>query len=229
MPIAAFFQTSNERKARGEKISQYALCIPKAQCFAFGSRPVIYALSDSNVHVTTSSCGKMRIIDVNQLSLSEQYRYVAYDPCRPIPLDWSHEREWRWPYKEDISRYLSELSEDGVLGDETNLPALNLLADHFYGLGVIVEDRIEAGKILHDILRLVDQKIIPQEFYEFILVNSELDELSSIISPAGLNLEIAKAKVDLSPYFKLDLDMANELSIEIGAIANSIVATSPPD
>ena len=31
------------------------------------------------------------------LPFDEQYRYVAFAPTRkPYPMDWSHEREWRW-------------------------------------------------------------------------------------------------------------------------------------
>ncbi|OAN13327.1 hypothetical protein A3K86_16885 [Photobacterium jeanii] len=221
MPVAAFFQTSFERKARGEKISQHALCIPKPQGFAYGARPVIYALTDSNVTVTTSHCGQIRVIDTNKLPLSEQYRYVAYDPCRPIPLDWSHEREWRWSYKGDLSQYFSEL-EDGVLEDERFIPALNLNVNSFNGLGVIVENSKEAKMILHDIIRLVDQKIIPLGFYEFILVSEALSDISKIINPAGLNSEIAKAQIDLSPYFVSRQKDADYLNNQIGKIANTV-------
>jgi hypothetical protein len=38
----------------------------------------------------------LRVARLMSLPASEQYRYVAYNPAHG-GLDWSHEREWRWP------------------------------------------------------------------------------------------------------------------------------------
>ncbi len=42
----------------------------------------------------------------------EQYRLcVTYVPCK---IDWTHEREWRWPYRGDIKKFPNHIKEYGI-------------------------------------------------------------------------------------------------------------------
>lgn len=102
MPLYALLDYAHQRK--DSAVTPYAIGLYKRELFRAGARPVIYGLTGNHLEQRTSdpigpwprkldpSCG---------IAESEQYRYVAMssDPLRPI--DWSHEREWRWADHQD--------------------------------------------------------------------------------------------------------------------------------
>lgn len=96
-PLYAFCQYLDAR-AR-EYFSGYCIAVHKGYLYSQGGRPVIYGLENA---LTTDDDDRNLREDV--LPTREQYRYVAFDPTRRIPLDWSHEREWRWAKKEEAFR-----------------------------------------------------------------------------------------------------------------------------
>lgn len=71
--------------------------------FNYGARPVIYGLDEHNNARCSQGRNGERILDETALPLIEQYRYVTYVPGK---IDWTHEREWRWPYRGDIKNSL---------------------------------------------------------------------------------------------------------------------------
>lgn len=106
MPLYALVEYAKQRNK--DSVGTYAVGVLKNELFAAGARPAIYGLSGKHIEqqlndgsyrrwprYLASSCG---------LSETEQYRYVAMsvDPQRPI--DWSHEREWRWVDHQDSCR-----------------------------------------------------------------------------------------------------------------------------
>ena len=103
MPLYALLEYAKNRS--NEFVRDYAIGLLKHELFTAGGRPVIYGLSGEHKEQSpkpgfnrgwprklASSCG---------IAEDEQYRYVAMssDPRRPI--DWSHEREWRWVDHQD--------------------------------------------------------------------------------------------------------------------------------
>ena len=103
MPLYALLDYVSQRES--DSVAPYAIGLRKQELFRAGARPVIYGLTGRHVEERggsvstrpwprklTPSCG---------LAETEQYRYVAMssDPARPI--DWSHEREWRWADHQD--------------------------------------------------------------------------------------------------------------------------------
>ena len=103
MPLYALLEYAKQRK--NDSVSDYAVGILKEELFAAGGRPVIYGLSGRHVEQgrvsplnkgwprkLASSCG---------IGESEQYRYVAMSSDPERPIDWSHEREWRWVDHDD--------------------------------------------------------------------------------------------------------------------------------
>ena len=103
MPLYALLDYAKQR--RNESVTSYAVGILKRELFAAGGRAVIYGLSTKHVEQNPSPSSKARwprkLSSACGISEAEQYRYVAMssDPNRPI--DWSHEREWRWADHED--------------------------------------------------------------------------------------------------------------------------------
>ncbi|WP_152977893.1 hypothetical protein [Bradyrhizobium pachyrhizi] len=105
MPLYGLIEYAKQRSR--EYVGAYAIGLLKQEFFAAGGRPVIYGLSGPHNEISKPlrlpphyswprkldpSCG---------IAEQEQYRYVAMnlDPKRPI--DWSHEREWRWADSDD--------------------------------------------------------------------------------------------------------------------------------
>ena len=199
MPITAFMRTSRERASRGEKISAYALVLPKNDLFAIGALPVNYGFSGGIPDVYVNDETGERVIDPAQVALAEQYRYVAYNPL--VGVDWTHEREWRWPYlgSMDNIKKLSGFDEPEL--DE--LPALYYKDINFRGAGVIVNSRADADKVIYDILTLVDKSMLDLGVFSFVLCADEIN-FHQIMDEKQLSDVINANSIDLEKYFTAD-------------------------
>ncbi|WP_337221379.1 hypothetical protein, partial [Vibrio parahaemolyticus] len=69
------------------------------------------------------------------LPLIEQYRYVTYVPGK---IDWTHEREWRWPYRGDIKNFLNHIKEYGIPENIESTPGFDFRSSEISGAGIIV-------------------------------------------------------------------------------------------
>lgn len=139
-------------------ISNYGIALPKRELFQHGGRSVIYGLSGEHVElpnepetyaIPTEAWIREKLKDPSWprilsdstgLGINEQYRYVATNMDK---IDWTHEREWRWPYS---------------MG--TSCPGLSLwLKDEsppFSELLIFVPTEAEAAEILDHIKSLYD-------------------------------------------------------------------------
>ena len=103
MPLYALLEYAEQRT--NESVRNYAVGVQKHELFAAGGRPVMYGLSGKHAEEAQGSPFNRgwprKLAPSCGIAESEQYRYVAMssDPSRPI--DWSHEREWRWVDHED--------------------------------------------------------------------------------------------------------------------------------
>ena len=82
------------------KVTGYAIAVHKHDLFAAGGRPVIYGFDcpcEAEIDDDEYSPDRRMLKPSCSVAVNEQYRYSAFDPTRtPWPLDWTHEREWRW-------------------------------------------------------------------------------------------------------------------------------------
>ena len=97
MPLYALVDYAKVRQT--DAVGLYAIGVLKKELFQAGGRPVIYGLSGKHVVSSRQSTDRgwpRKLAPSCGIAETEQYRYVAMsqDPQRPI--DWSHEREWRW-------------------------------------------------------------------------------------------------------------------------------------
>lgn len=105
MPLHAFLKYADDRGRKTGLISKHAIALRRDELFAAGGRQVIYGLSSP--HVESDGCetgayqGRCLSIKDTGLGLSEQYRYVATSLESGKYIDWTHEREWRWPLPDD--------------------------------------------------------------------------------------------------------------------------------
>jgi len=225
MPLAAFLQASKERKEKGENIGEYAFMLPKKEMFKIGARPVIYGLSEDNYFKYSTAEKKYddeKIIDPTVLPLKEQYRYVNYNPIRTNLIDWTHEREWRWAYKDDISEYMQEIIEYGIVDNFDILPGLDFSLYPILGVGVVIPKNEDINKILFDILTLIDSKKINVEMFKFV-VSTENIELYDILNPDDFENFIKDNIIDINKYFDIDTNEEKMILENINKIINTIV------
>ena len=103
MPLYGLLDYASKR--RKSDVGTYAIGVLKRELFAAGGRPVIYGLSGEHVEQhagwVSSSRWPRKLNPICGLAEHEQYRYVAMGLDSKMPIDWSHEREWRWVDHED--------------------------------------------------------------------------------------------------------------------------------
>lgn len=201
MPIAAFLEAGHARWESGQAMSPFAFVFPKETLFQFGARPVISGLS-SNTSAYFDKDGN-RLLSEQVLPLSEQYRYIAFDIGGSKKIDWSHEREWRWPYLGDMSDINYHIKEFGTVSEWNQIPGLDFCKWGIKGIGVIVETKAQADLIVSDMLTLVDSAQASPETFSFVLASSLLPAPSQLRDPASIATAITGAMINLEPYFAL--------------------------
>ncbi|KGF71365.1 hypothetical protein DO97_21640 [Neosynechococcus sphagnicola sy1] len=227
MPIAAFLEAGEARSRRGEAMSQFALVFPKKELFKVGANPVIYGLDDRNYWPPSGKGGGSRIIDPERLPEREQYRYVTYNPASSSPIDWTHEREWRWPYRGDISAVEKAVEEYGMVGDALDIPGLDFYEYLINEMGVVVRDKKQATWIAHDILSLIDREVIRKDQYKFILAADELPPTHELISPSEVSRAISDSLIDLEPIFSYDDDELTAIASKFHRLASAVESSAP--
>ena len=221
MPLAAFLESSEQRAARGEAMSQYALMFPKSAMFALGARPVIYGLSDQPT-LPTGDGGGARLIEEAILPLREQYRYVTYSPASSRAIDWTHEREWRWPYRGEMPDF-PEWGPDAS-GD---IPGLDLNSTYCRGLGAVVKSRHQAELLTADILTLVDKGRNGRNHFAHILILEDLPELGILREPAAVGHAIMHALLTLEPYFQATQQACETMLETVNGFVAAIEGEAP--
>lgn len=223
MPLAAFIEAGAIREARGEAMSQFGLVFPKAALFQIGANPVIYGLDNRNASIPSGREGGPRILDAGLLPYHEQYRYVTYNPAGNRPIDWTHEREWRWPFRGDYSLFEKEIEVSGIVSESTEIPGLDFHLDALQGLGVVVSNSEQATWITHDILALTDRGKIANDHYAFILRAGELPADGQLRDPDEVTEAISEASVNLEPFFMVEANEASAATSKLVEMANAIL------
>lgn len=215
MPIAAFVEAGIARAAAGQAMSPYGLILPKAAMFGLGARPVIYALS-GNIAAKDELSGS-RMIAESQLPAHEQYRYVTYNPTSAKPVDWTHEREWRWPLRNS-----PDVDPEDVPPDIENLHGLNLDLGQLRGISAIVKTKYQAEQLIYDILTKVDRGDIDEDRYEFVLALDSVANISSLRDRKILQRAIDAARIDLAPFFSVKKSRAEALSQQFRELVKGV-------
>lgn len=212
MPLAAFIEASTIREENGEKMSTYGLMFQKKDLFKIGARPVIYALSNPSAFIPAGKDGKARIIDQSYLPLSEQYRYVTYDPVdeHGYNVDWTHEREWRCMYtdQEKINTSEREFEQDGLLAEDFQYPGFKLSDSAITEIGVIVCNDSDEKKILNDILCSVYKGLYSSTKFSFIINTSKITSIKDLRDFDKEQNIIESSKIHIETYLKYNEDLA---------------------
>lgn len=211
MPLAAFFEASQRRGHKGEKISPYALIFDKNQMFQNGARPVIYGLSNDNNYLPRGKDCAPRIIDEKILPLSEQYRYVAYNPNAQPSIDWTHEREWRLPNRNPISFYESELEQYGCVEGPSFVPGMDLASMSVNNIGIIVNSKEEKEQILYDILSLIYRKAISPQKYGYVICFEDIENIEILKDYNEQKKIIESSRINYNQFLNQESFMAKEI------------------
>lgn len=103
MPLYALIDYAKVRGGYRGYVGSYGIAFRKKELFANGARPVIYGLSLIHREVEEphewAKFGYRVLHPDCGIGIYEQYRYVNTNLARETPIDWTHEREWRWPLR----------------------------------------------------------------------------------------------------------------------------------
>lgn len=230
MPTGAFLETSFVRQKRKQKISGYALTFQKPEMFRIGARPVIYGLSKSSSKIPSGKNGGLRILPKDLLPIHEQYRYVTYAPTTGRwNIDWTHEREWRWPMKDKASlqEFNRKIKEEYVVSSAREIPGLDLYSEKLSRIGVIVATKEEALRVFHDILVLVDRGDASSHAFEYVLASNDIPDPKKIRDPDEEADALADAAIDLSTYLAETPSADAELVQQVDDCIFNVNANSP--
>ncbi|MBF0657794.1 DUF4427 domain-containing protein [Psychrobacter sp. NG25] len=204
MPIAAFLESGYKRRLAGEAMSPIALVFPKEALYNLGARQVISGGSEGSNVSSIKVKGGYRLLPESSFSLREQYRYVTYS-LGERKIDWTHEREWRYPYRGESFNGISSPHGIGEAESWYEIGGLDFIDTKYriHGIGVIVESDDQVNLILSDILTLVDSNRTSYHTFSFILNNSRLqNNLQQLQNPTETSKTILDATIDIEPYFK---------------------------
>jgi len=152
------------------------------------------------------------------LPLHEQYRYIT----DTYPIDWSHEREWRWPCCIEYSN----LDHDSV-SDWSDIPGLDFYNTGISGIGAIVKTRAQAELVVQDMLTLIDAGMADPYAFSFVLPTDELPSPELIRDRAALKEELAKATIDIDKYFAVSNAEVAEVNRQFTAEVSTIERNAP--
>ncbi|MBB5610758.1 MULTISPECIES: DUF4427 domain-containing protein [unclassified Janthinobacterium] len=203
MPIAAFVESSQLRHARGEAMGEVALVFPKENMRRLGARKVIYGLSEEPTIWPRTAFDGSRTFSDQELSLAEQYRYVPDVSSEKIKIDWTHECEWRWPFKGKVTA--SEIVRH--VSDWSDIPGLDFYLERISGISAIVKTHEQGLLVAGDMLALVDAGIADKQTFDFILVTENLASVKNIRDRGNLSSVIQCATIDLDQYFTIKSDV----------------------
>lgn len=104
MPLYGLIEYAKKRNA--DSVSNIAIGLLKNEFFQAGGRPVIYGLSRAHEEIQQPKTGPFMewpryLTPKCGIAEHEQYRYVATNIGGSRPIDWTHEREWRWADVDD--------------------------------------------------------------------------------------------------------------------------------
>lgn len=228
MPISAFVRSSIVRLSKGQKISNYAFVFDKKQMFELGARPVIYGRTKNE-----------------EFPSSEMYRFVSYDLSRiPYPIDWTHEREWRWAnfdfveknipafdYSDEDFKISEEILDLMKQRDEERIDfhGLNLDKVRLSNVGVILKNQTQARKILRDVLWLIDLKKIHRRLITYILYFDDLqNNVGQLLEDQKINELISNGTLQVDPYYHINLGERASLIKKLEQLNSELKNTISP-
>lgn len=226
MPIVAFLQAGHARWESGQAMSPFALVFPKEVLFQLGALPVISGSSSNAGFSTHFDKSGNRMLPKAIIPSLEQFRYVTLDIGGAKNIDWTHEREWRWPYRGDCSGVNSQIKEFGTVSSWDEIHGLDFYRVGIRGIGVIVETKGQAELVVSDMLTLVDSGLAAADTFGFVLVRNLLSALNHLQDPASIAHAIASAMVNLDPYFALPDETCEEYSNRFSRFVRQVEETA---
>lgn len=221
MPLAMLVSNFSRLPVWGGKNGCYALLFPKAALHAIGARPVIHGLSQTPWERAGSE--PYRILNDHLLPLIEQYRYVADSGWGERRIGWTHENEWRWPYRGEQSHF----DDNGDLVESlSEMPGFDWTQTQITGAGVLVQNQEDVAKIVHDILTLVDAGAVDRSMFRFVIPLSAIEQHEGLHDPAHVSDLINEHAVDLAPWFAIADEKVKQISATVDRIIRKEFAAS---
>lgn len=193
MPLHALSIYARERAEAGN-VSGYGISFLKSEFYAAGGRPAIYGLSTDNVKYTRND-KTCRVIDEAILPICEQFRFISHNPGGSFrPIDWSHEREWRWIARDKDRDFIWAKDYHGCLGPRPALPLFKGAegGQPFSRVCIIVWTEEEAQKIneLLTGIYLAESNNYGSPFDRMVIKSSSIIVLEEVIQAVEKNRDL---------------------------------------
>jgi hypothetical protein len=197
MPLYALIDYAKKRGSYSDYVGEYGIAFKRGELYNAGARPVIYGLSTKHIEALGTDPfwnigSAYRLLSTTETGIGpvEQYRYVSMNLSGENRIDWSHEREWRWP----------------LVDDQYGVPGLPFLlsedyADFFSEVIVIVSTEAEKTEILRRLKNMYDSEGTQTGF----AYNTELIKNTKVLSIEAL----CKLSIDTSKIRLEDIPMSN--------------------
>jgi len=219
MPIPAFIEAGIARSQKEEAMSPYGLVFRKSKLRRLGAKSAIYGLEETP-RIHHDDHGR-RFIDSTQLAPLEQYRFVSHFQTESKNVDWTHEREWRWPLRN------GQLYESDKVLDMDEFEGLDLDDPRLSEIGVIVKNTEQAKKIERDILMKYDRGDVSRRHFSFVLALDEIESISSLKDPEILERILTACRVDIASYLIVPEEVRTEILSAADMIVKEINHTTP--
>lgn len=142
-------------------------------------------------------------------------------------VDWTHEREWRWPCRCDIASFDAVAVESGgLVANWYDIPGLDFYQCGIQDVGVIVETKDQANLIVRDMLSLVDSGVATERTFGFVLASNLLPAPSQLQDPMRISQEITKAMFDLDPFFSMGHELCEKYSNQFYRLVLNVEAAA---
>lgn len=200
MPIYSFIKYVKARN-NTKKVAGYGIALLKSDFYNAGGRPVIYGLTpQNNRDLLDVDAPYTRILNHAYLPLSEQYRYVTYNPSPDNWVDWSHEREWRWAPKNNPS---AQIYHQTTFNSYDYTPGLSLFlpkneGGYFSEIVILVWSQEEANIIKKELTGyyLAGSNNYDTPFSREVIEKSKIIVLQTVVDCVEKNSDISAQTIE---------------------------------
>ena len=210
MPLYALCQYAKKRSKKD--VETYAIGVLKRDLFAVGGRSAIYGLSGKHEELLFDERWPRKLDPSCGVAEEEQYRYVSMSLASQKPIDWSHEREWRWVDHED----------------QCSCPGLPIwLAEEpisFQSTFIVVQTQSEVERVLHLLKELYDagSNNYSYQFSKIALRQTSVVALDRLDEKLGYT-QMQTLRLEDIPKSEIEIFKQPSVSLEFTRKVNSVL------
>ncbi|WP_256592094.1 DUF4427 domain-containing protein [Pseudomonas sp. CC120222-01a] len=193
--------------------TRYAITIPTSIAESAGAQHVAYLMQGRTYLHDGSVLPEQDIVD-NQFRLVVLAENSANQPS-----------EWRWPYLKDYRRATTRIVAKGL--SCAAIPGLDITEKSMSGIGVVVPDVAAAREVQYDLICLIDQGIVSEAHFEYVLVCDQLPECLYGLSDEEIGGALSRATFDYKSCMTVAATVAAEALRDFSSRLANLESSTP--